>query len=100
MKGTTALGAASITRAPQKGGVGDRLAGGQAAAPLLRVVHVHRREAARVGGAEGALLVPRLALALGLHGGEVVVEAVARHLVHQVQAVEGVARIGDAAAQA
>ncbi len=95
-----ALGAASITRAPQKGGTGVVDSAADAATALLGIGHIDRGEAARVGLAEHALLVARLADALGLDGGEVVVEAVADHLVHQVQPVEGIARIGDAAGRA
>ncbi len=89
-----------MTRAPQKGGTGTGSSRGHAAAAVLRIGDIDRGEAARVGGAERAAFVARLAAALGLHRGEVVVEAVAGDLVHQVQPVEGIPRIGDAAASA
>ena len=55
-------------------------------------------EGARVGLAERAAGVAALAGALGLHGAQIVVEAVAGDAVHQVQAVERVLGVGDPAA--
>jgi hypothetical protein len=97
MKGTSARGSAFITRAPQKGGTGTgSFAVSRRAGPGRR--RRPRAEAARVGLAQHALLVARLADALRLDRAEIALEVVAHHLVHQVQAVEGVARIDDLAA--
>ena len=97
--GSTALAVLSSLRAPQNGGCTTGTS----------CVIARRRfcTAADVDGAERALIrlaqrpcrVPRLAAALGLDRRQIVVEAVARHPVHQVQPVERIPRIGHPAAR-
>ncbi len=91
-------GTRAIVRGPQKGGSGTG---------TLRVSSARRRRISststgriglRVGGAaELAALVDRPALVLAPDLVEMRVEIVVDDLVHQAEAVEGVARIGDAA---
>ena len=64
----------------------------QTPAPRLHRADIHRTERARIRLAQRARRIARLADALGLHRRQVVVEPVADHLVHQVQAVERIAR--------
>ena len=68
----------------------------QAPAPRLDRADIDRTERARIRLAQRARRIARLADALGLHRRQVVVEPVADHLVHQVQAIERVAAVGHA----
>ena len=61
-------------------------------------VDIDRLERARIGLAQRAGGVAGFADTFGLHGGEIVVEPVAGHPVHQMQPVERIARVSHPAA--
>ncbi len=97
--GTIALGGASTTRAPQNGGSGDRhvlrSAAGGAACTAATSTGRKARASAWPSVRAGLRALPTR---LRLHRRQIVVEPVAGHPVHQMQPVERIARIGDAAA--
>ena len=68
-----------------------------AMAALRRIGQIHRGEAARISRAKGAFFVAHLAGTLGLQRGQIIIKAIAHDLVHQMQAIKGIPRIGNPA---
>ena len=65
-------------------------------AALRGIGQIHRREAARIRRPKSAFFVAYLAGTLGLQRGQIIIKAIAHHLIHQVQAIKSIARIGHA----
>ena len=63
----------------------------------LRVFHINRCKAARICGAKRALFIARLTGALGLQRGQIIIKAIAHDLIHQMQAIKSIPRIGNTA---
>ena len=84
------------TRAPE-GRCGRGAFSGHAVAALRGIGQIHRGEAAGICRAKGAFFVAHLAGTLGLQRGQIIIKAIAHHLIHQVQAIKSIPRIGNTA---